>query len=173
MVDTIKNKINDRRDNKMLSLISYLKDSENIKNCSNTFNNSLKIFAGQMYKRLFVQCDNELSSSSDDDICEVEADQTFKNKLNNAITNAKALPKISTGDSKNLFKKELALFEITKHRTKNLDKLYNALLTIKPTSVESERVFYVAGNFLTKIRNRMSNELLNALIILKANFLKT
>lgn len=175
MVDTIKNKMNDRRDNNMLSLLNYLKDCEYIKNHSNTFKNSLKIFAEQMFKRLFGQCDIEISSSSDDDddIFEIQSDQTFKNKLINAINNAKAAPKIATAENKNLFKKELALFETSKTRTKNLDILYNALLTIKPTSVESERVFSVAGNFATKIRNRMSNELLNALIILKTTFLKT
>lgn len=55
---------------------------------------------------------------------EVQVDQTFKNKLNNAINNEKAIPKISTGENKNLFKKELALFETSNHRTKNLDKLF-------------------------------------------------
>lgn len=38
--------------------------------------------------------------------------------------------------------------------------------------LESESFFSVAENFVTNIRNRMSNEFLYALIILKANFFK-
>jgi hypothetical protein len=58
-------------------------------------------------------------------------------------------------------------------RTLRLENLYRALMTIKPTSTSSERVFSVAGGTITKIRSRMSPELLNALVFLKYYFLKT
>ena len=51
----------------------------------------------------------------------------------------------------NLIKKEMALFEASKSRPKNLDKLLNALKTISPTSVEAERVFSSLGLFAIKI----------------------
>jgi len=50
-------------------------------------------------------------------------------------------------------KKEMNLFDTTKKRPENLDKLYHALLTIKPTSVEPERAFSAMELFTTKIRN--------------------
>ena len=65
----------------------------------------------------------------------------------------------------NLFKRQLALFEANTNRIKNLDILFYALLTLKPTSVESEHVFQVAGKFSINLRNRMSDGLLNALIV--------
>ncbi|PRD29743.1 UNVERIFIED_CONTAM: gcy-28 [Trichonephila clavipes] len=40
---------------------------------------------------------------------------------------------------------EISLFEATKNRTKNLDLLFEALKTIKPSSVASERVFSISG----------------------------
>ena len=49
--------------------------------------------------------------------------------------------------------KEFKLFEATKQRSSKLDRLCSALMTIKPTSVESERAFSMAGLFVTKIRS--------------------
>ena len=37
--------------------------------------------------------------------------------------------------------KEMSLFEATKKRPDNLEKLYHALITIKPKSVKPERTF--------------------------------
>ena len=50
--------------------------------------------------------------------------------------------------------------------------LDRALATIRPTSVESERVFSRAGLFLTKIRNRMSDLVLDRLVFMRARLAK-
>ena len=50
---------------------------------------------------------------------------------------------------------------------KHLELLFKALKTIKPTSVEPERAFSAMGFFVTKIRNRMSDKTLDALITMK------
>jgi len=52
----------------------------------------------------------------------------------------------------------MSLFEATKKRSNNLEKLYHALITIKPTSVEPERAFSAAGLFVTKLRKILSHE---------------
>jgi len=54
------------------------------------------------------------------------------------------------------------LFETTKKKPENLEKLYNALLTLKHTSVEPERAFSIVGLFVTKLRNRMNDDTLDA-----------
>ena len=46
---------------------------------------------------------------------------------------------------------EMKLFEATGKRPETLTKLYDCLSSIKPTSVESERAFSFAGNFISKI----------------------
>ena len=63
--------------------------------------------------------------------------------------------------------KEISLFEATKKRPDNLEKLYHALLTTKPTSEELERAFSTMGLFVTKLRNRLNDESIKALIFMR------
>jgi hypothetical protein len=56
-------------------------------------------------------------------------------------------------------KAEFSVFEATNKRTNNLDTcvLFNTFKTIKPSSVASERPFSISGNFVSKIRTRLSH----------------
>ena len=49
-----------------------------------------------------------------------------------------------------------------------LQKLKNAICSMPPSSVETERTFSASGLFVTKLRTRMSDEMLNTLCILRA-----
>ena len=69
-------------------------------------------------------------------------------------------------------KAEFSVFEATSKRIKNLDILFDALKTIKPSSAASERVFYISGNFVCKIRTRLSHHSVDILCFLKSYFLK-
>ena len=53
-----------------------------------------------------------------------------------------------------VIKQEMNLFEATRKRPTKLELLFNALLSIPPTSVEAERAFSAAGMFVTKLRAR-------------------
>jgi hypothetical protein len=75
------------------------------------------------------------------------------------------------------------LLKIIKQELRNFDKsngpmgpnlkiVYNFLLEIKPTSVESERVFSISRFFCNKVRNRLSPKALDSLVYLKSYFLK-
>ena len=66
-----------------------------------------------------------------------------------------------------IINKEMQLFEATKKRPENIEKIYRSLLTIRPTSVEAERAFSAMGLFATKIRNRLNNDTLNAMNIMR------
>jgi len=57
-----------------------------------------------------------------------------------------------------IVKKEMSLFEVTKKRSNNLEKLFHALITINPKSMEPERAFSVIALFVTKLRNRLNDE---------------
>lgn len=82
------------------------------------------------------------------------------------FTTVKKTPTVSTID------KELKFFDLNKtQRSLRLDYLYKALLTVKPTSTSSERVFSVAGIFIGKLRNKLKPNTLNALVFLKYYFL--
>ena len=67
---------------------------------------------------------------------------------------------------------ERQLFEATKKRPENLESLYRSFLTIRPTSVEAERAFSAMGLFATKIGNRLNNDTLNAIIVLRQFYKK-
>jgi hypothetical protein len=53
-----------------------------------------------------------------------------------------------------------------------LEKLFKALKTFPPTSIEAERAFSSAGIFITKLRNRLSQTTIDALMFLKHFFNK-
>jgi len=57
-----------------------------------------------------------------------------------------------------IVKKEMSLFEARKKRSKNIKKLFHALITIKPKPLERERDFSPTGQFVTKLRNRLNDE---------------
>ena len=76
--------------------------------------------------------------------------------------------------SSRVVQKEMMLYKITKRRPNNLliEKLYAALKTIKPTSVEAERVFSAFGYFVSKIRNCLNDVTIDALLFLRYYYSK-
>lgn len=74
---------------------------------------------------------------------------------------------ICSAISSRLVQKEMMLYETSNKRPENLEKLYIALKTIKPTSVEAERAFSALGYFGSKIRNRLNDDTLDALMFLR------
>ena len=69
------------------------------------------------------------------------------------------------------FLQEFNFYEKSNTRSERLELLYNALCSIKATSVESERSFSGLGRFLTKFRSRLSDRYLNYLLVLRHYFL--
>ena len=69
-------------------------------------------------------------------------------------------------------KKEMSVYEGNGYRGPILQRIRQHLLTVPPTSVESERAFSVAGNFCTKIRSRLGDNSIDALCFLKCHFKK-
>ena len=61
-------------------------------------------------------------------------------------------------------------FEDEGVRGKYLQQVYDLLLTIRPTSIESERASSVAGIILNKLRCRMDDITLDALCFLRGYF---
>lgn len=101
-------------------------------------------------------------------------------ELDNAIKKALSSKQTSTTDysdttqsDKNLLKsirQELSLFENGGNRGHFLNKAYECLLCVRPTSIESERAFSSAGYICSKIRSRMNDDTLDHLCSLRAFF---
>jgi hypothetical protein len=63
--------------------------------------------------------------------------------------------------------KEMSFYEATCTLTPNLKKLLDALLTIRPTSMQNKIQFSTYGIFVTKQRSILSDTAINALCVLK------
>jgi hypothetical protein len=174
LVESLRKRYEERRNKDLVSLMKYLENPET-KQTGDHFKYSSKaaIFncAKLILKRNFpAVCETidpaevETASPPDDDDLSAQLQKSIS-----SLTSCSARPK--TTDPVILLQKEFKLYEATGIRSPTLDKLYGALQTIQPTSTASEQTFSVAGNFSTKLRNRMKFPLLNALVFLKYYFL--
>lgn len=71
-------------------------------------------------------------------------------------------------DLETLVKVEMVLYDNGGNMGANLTKVYKALKSIPPTSVESERVFSSAGMICNKIRSSLNDDSLDALVSLRS-----
>ena len=65
---------------------------------------------------------------------------------------------------------ELVNFARTKIHSPILEKLFRALKTIPPSSIESERAFSITGQFVTKLRSTLGDDSIDALVFLKSYY---
>jgi len=71
-----------------------------------------------------------------------------------------------------LLKQELEYFRQQKIRGKFIQIVFDYLMTIRPTSVDSERIFSGSGLFCKKLRTKLGDSTLNILSFLRSSFLK-
>jgi len=62
------------------------------------------------------------------------------------------------GSDHKLWKRKWVFLRLQRRGQTTLKKLFHALITIKPKSVEPERTFSDTGLFVTKLRNRLNDE---------------
>jgi hypothetical protein len=103
--------------------------------------------AAQLLKRLFPkERENPFTENlQETEFFEKEKVLWMQEKLNLILKNAEA-PSLESEDFSKL-KQAFLLFLNTGYRTSNLEKLYNALCTVKPSSTDNEGAFSVSSNF--------------------------
>ena len=97
----------------------------------------------------------------------------FQDELNEAmkkIANKKQTTNVTF--TKKTLERDLKLFEATGEKTKTITLLNNIVLSVPPSSTEPERAFSLAGVIVTKFRNRLSDDAVDALLFLKYYFKK-
>lgn len=191
MKSTIQWRIQERRNKSLVGLLKFLNNSENYE-VPNETNSDLPLpekseladIAKKLLERLFIPQKIEQNAQTEKlSICEgtSRGRETFfsqnvsslSDKLNHLI--AQETRGINSNDTAPNFKnlsQELQFYEVTKSRTENLNILYNALLTIPPTSIEAERAFSAAGYFISKLRTNLSDRNIDCLCFLRHHFLK-
>ena len=123
--------------------------------------------ATSLLQRLFVSNgSDEVASNEEQEVTtsnngqETETKMTLTQELYAFFANGKNEEEQCNNVSSRVVQKDMMLYEITKRRSSNLEKLYAALKTIKSTSVEAERAFSTLGYFVSKIRNCLKRILL-------------
>ena len=167
-----------RRHKDVVSLLRYLTnpEPEDKTGLSNLLpmasRQVIKSFAEQAILRLFP---NEIKNIEieDDSMTTVTSDHKMQDEVmdNDLLSQyMKELEKLELPKkTSRLFNTntEFKHYDATHKKTNNLQLLFDALLTMKPTSVEAERSFSAAGYFLSKLHTRMGENTLNALCFLR------
>jgi len=170
LYDNLKKRIDERWNIDLMSLLKCLNDPSNVPS-KNTIS-----FAGKLASRLFGYMETVPQTDSNQTV-DVKCTESItyislKDELNALLQKEKMAPSKTVPDDFKWLKQEFVLFKNTGKRTENLQKLFDALMTIKPTSTDVERVFSICTNFCSKIRSRLSDKSLNALVFLKFQYKK-
>ena len=168
-------RMNERRNEKLMTLLLYLKCGK-IPRTNNDFTYSSKnvaiAYANEIINRIQIQSvvavapaisEDLVDETTDSDDYIVELSSNLNQELRTAISSVLVTQNVTTNIETGL-KTDFKILDGTKKRTEMLDNLYLALLTVKPSSTATERVFSTSGNFLTKIRSRLKFESLDALV---------
>ena len=172
-------RIVERRNIRVAGLLRYLSSNSDGESVL-AYPTKLEItkFARDIYIRLFKpepSAEDEAESTENSTLAPEPAPPAEKKskleELKNflADTNSNSAPRrLETGaEVLQQIKREMLVFETTGERPPHLEKLYRALVTLPPTSVEAERVFSAAGLFITKIRTKLSDATVDSLCFMR------
>ncbi len=175
---SLKSRIEARRQGAVVSLMRYLNNPLSIGGSpafSSTFPLSSKRELLKTAKALLTRLFGESAEFQDEEdqsgISPRHHEENLSSALERAISETTAVAEKKSTDYHSI-QKEFSLYEATGKLTPNLTLLREALLTLKPTSVESERSFSTAGLFITKLRTRLSDDSVDKLCVLKSYFRK-
>lgn len=121
----------------------------------------IKQKALKLFSRSFPEVEN--LGTSDDSIQVIQVGSNIQDGIDRMIKPSNK-PDVGSLD------KDFPILVSQTARPERLEKLYKALLSIKPTSTACELTLSVDLSFKTRIRNRLSPKKLNALTCLKYYF---
>ena len=176
-------RIEERCNAELVHLLKYLKNASYLDQSQDQFGHKVKrpkiaALATNILQRLFLHCDGNEDNPEDikaDGAMEVldqEKPMTLAQELHAFVEDDETEDTKNTDLSSRVVQKEMLLYETSKRRPENLERLFTALKTIKPTSVEAERAFSALGYFANKIRSQMNDDTLDALIFLRQYYKK-
>lgn len=170
-LEALKNRFQQRRNSSLNTLILYLSNHDVFKNeypLDLTSKSIAVKFGIDMMKRLF--------SEGDETSCQLLAQETqptsanIYDRLKTSIGSVQHRNFQQNGTAADPYKKSFEQFDRQHVRGPELDKLFEALMCIQPTSTQAERNFSLAAGIATAKRSRMAPEKLNALCFLKSYF---
>lgn len=193
LANSLKTRIKERRLYTVVGALQYLHNPNQFLNVTEENEDTFKKPTYEEIKNVFYQAAStitvddctttSMNMNRIESLCESSSDPSplsFKEKLNRQLSLAsvgsdhhhQSTSVINATDLPSMIHVEMALFENGGGRGEILKKALNGLLSIPPTSVESERAFSTAGMFCNKIRSRLNDETLDAFMFLRSRFLK-
>ena len=175
-------RIKDRRNACLVHLLEYLHDPdflmENKFDIFGEYGNKNKMYtlAATLMQKLFGVPEpgpgeeSQFASLASTSVCRDSSRASLKEELERAITSASipaTRPSITPNLNRRMVQKKCEVFEASGIRPANLQTLYEALLTIQPTSVEAERAFSACGLFVIKLRSRLHDSTIDALCFIR------
>ena len=179
LVEVFQARVREGRNPDLIHLLKYLKNPDFFDENQDQFGIKLRktkitALATSLLQRLFHQRSTEETEVVVEVSHDLEKNQpkTLSEESTSFIEERHQTTKVQDEVESCIVKKQMSLFEATTKIPENLQKLFNAPLTIKPTSVEPERVFSSMGLFATKVRSQLCDETLDALIVMHQKFKK-
>ncbi len=174
----VKKRISERRKKNLTALLCFLKDpggynrmSEESQILQYPTPTDLAKDARTLYSRLFLSRQQEEPEEVED---EEPARKSRKERLADMIqgkhkSRPRSLASTSTPEEVlQSLKTEMHAYVSTGKRPPCLQKLYDALLTLPPTSVAIERAFSTSNMFVSKLRSSMNDDTVNHLMFLRS-----
>ena len=176
-------RIKERRNAELVHLLKYLKNASYLDQPQDQFGHKVKrpkiaALATNILQRLFLHYDGNEDNPENLNVDgamvvrDQEKPMTLAQELHAFVEDDETEDTKNTDLSAHVVQKEMLLYETSKRRPKNLERLFTALKTIKPTSVEAERAFSALGYFANKIRSQMNDATLDALIFQRQYYKK-
>jgi len=174
LYDAVRDRISARRNGTLIDLILYLNNPDYVsldKHFKSSTKAAIHKLGIDLLKKYFIKDTTSrdiLPSTSIAD--QIHRPSTsIRDRLKLSI-NEHTSNTIEANTEQNNLKREFNWFDRNKKRTTLLDKLYEGLNTIQPTSTQSERNFSVSNSILTKQRKRLLDKNLHAIVFVKSFF---
>ena len=178
LYEAFRKRVGQRRNTYLIHLMEYLKNPSFVKNTHDHMGERIRKkdilrLAMEFAERLFPVTEQEERTSPplpSPPTSTAFTPSTAKNELYSFLATNELVDENeshhSSGSSR-VMTQAMRLYETSGERPPLLEKLYQAIATIKPTSVEAERAFSALGYFCTKQRNRLGPKTLDVLIFLR------
>ena len=185
--DSLSSRIDHRRIPVLSQLANFLDDSSYINQKRDIFGHlivkkKIRELAAEIHGRLWGEPENEetqmIIPAEEEFVDEFLDNEGSSTGLSNAdkldfllnkIKKSRSQPKTQQGVSQNQteFEQELSRYERLGEMSPCIEQLYQAIKSIRVSSVEAERVFSVSGSVVTKIRTRLEDQTVDNLVFLK------
>ena len=127
--------------------------------------------AEDLYGRLFPNESIKLVHEAEESSEESTAKKSRTEELNGILATGQKDVVCSTNLLAKI-RREMTFLEATSEVPSILNHLKKVLESLLPSSVEAERCFSAAGLYITKLRSRLSDEMIDSLCFMRAQLLK-